>query len=172
MSELVQHALPQNGPRFQPPSTLSETNERLLELRMTEMETREDIIDHLREVHSRKLWKKAGFNSIADFCEKELSYTQSEVRDLLIEIGVILTSKSMIAEDPATQRRIDALRAWRKSRSQRNGVAAFRVLTNRSLITIAENNPKTKTDLLKVPGVGERKLEEFGDEILKCLTEI
>lgn len=170
MHDLVQHTLPQNGPRFQPPKTLSETNERLLELRMTEMETREDIIDHLRQVHSRKLWRKAGFKSLADFCEKELNYSAPQVRELMIELGVILTPASMVANNPIVQKRIDQLRLWRRERAHANGVAAFRILTNRCLLAIAEIAPTSKDELLKIPGLGEKKLEEFGAEILGCLA--
>ncbi len=62
-----------------------------------------------------------------------------------------------------------ALRAWRKSEAQRQGVPAFRVLQNQSLEALAEIKPSTEDELLSIPGIGARIAGKFGSKILHII---
>jgi ATP-dependent DNA helicase RecQ len=46
----------------------------------------------------------------------------------------------------------------------------FMVLQNPVLKRIAEDLPRTKEDLIRIKGMGESKVEKYGDEILKILS--
>jgi DNA helicase-2/ATP-dependent DNA helicase PcrA len=51
-------------------------------------------------------------------------------------------------------------------------VPAFVVFTNRALEAIASRCPGSLAELAQVPGVGERKLERYGEEVLGVLARV
>jgi ATP-dependent DNA helicase RecQ len=57
------------------------------------------------------------------------------------------------------------LKAWRQAEAKKSGVAAFVVLSNRTLRSIVQIRPKTIADLLRVSGIGPVKAERFGESI-------
>jgi DNA helicase-2/ATP-dependent DNA helicase PcrA len=61
------------------------------------------------------------------------------------------------------------LREWRLRRAQDDGVAAFMVFDNKTLVAIAERSPRDHAELASVPGVGPKKLEQYGDEVLAVI---
>ena len=151
--------------------TPKELKDEIVELRMTELEVRDQLVTLLGEVHRQKLWREWGHASFAAFFAKELGYDQYETRDVLIRIGVILPSSALQSEDPRAQERIERLKTWRKERASRAGLAAFRVLTNRSLLEIAEKNPVTIDALQAVRGMGEKKCAAYGRDILTVISD-
>jgi len=65
----------------------------------------------------------------------------------------------------------DRLRAWRLDKAHEMSVPAFVVFTDATLIAIAEKLPTSASELLAIPGVGERKREMFGAELLALVAE-
>ncbi len=61
------------------------------------------------------------------------------------------------------------LRALRKTIADKQGVPPYVVFNDASLAEMAEQQPQTPFELLKVNGVGERKLEKFGDDFLAII---
>jgi ATP-dependent DNA helicase RecQ len=61
------------------------------------------------------------------------------------------------------------LREWRRSVAKEMGVASFIVLHDFSLDEICRRQPRSLQELLNVPGIGERKAETYGREILAAL---
>jgi DNA helicase-2/ATP-dependent DNA helicase PcrA len=66
----------------------------------------------------------------------------------------------------------EALRAWRKLRSDEDGVPAFVVLSNRQLEGIAAALPGNDRELLACNGIGPTKLERYGEDILAILDSV
>jgi len=58
------------------------------------------------------------------------------------------------------------LRAWRAETAKADGVPAYVIFHDATLAEIARNAPETIDDLRHIPGMGVRKLERFGDEII------
>ncbi len=58
------------------------------------------------------------------------------------------------------------MRAWRRELAKKRGVPAFMILNDASLADLCRREPETLSDLLAVTGIGERKAQSFGDEIL------
>jgi ATP-dependent DNA helicase RecQ len=63
----------------------------------------------------------------------------------------------------------DYLREWRRSVAKEMKLAAFVVLHDSSLDEICRRQPKSLSELLQVPGIGEKKAETYGREILAAL---
>jgi len=63
------------------------------------------------------------------------------------------------------------LREWRRRTAKEQGTPAFVVLHDSSLDEICRLQPKTLAQLLNITGIGERKADLYGKEILSALRE-
>lgn len=64
----------------------------------------------------------------------------------------------------------DALRSWRAERAKGLGQPAYCVFTDATLAAIAEQKPATVAALVKIPGIGQSKLDKFGADVLALVT--
>ena len=65
--------------------------------------------------------------------------------------------------DPTLQA---ALRAWRSEIARRRGVPAYVVLHDSTIDGIAASRPATLNRLRDIPGIGDKKLEHYGEELI------
>ena len=65
---------------------------------------------------------------------------------------------------------VEKLRAWRLQESKRKRVPAFRVMTNRALVAIAEAQPKSSASLREVAGVGPTLFSRYGSQLVALCT--
>jgi ATP-dependent DNA helicase RecQ len=73
------------------------------------------------------------------------------------------------AAGSAAEQLREYLREWRRSLAKEMKLAAFIVLHDSSLNEICHRQPKSLNELLEVPGIGEKKAETYGREILAAL---
>ena len=59
-----------------------------------------------------------------------------------------------------------ALRAWRSDIARQRGVPAYVVLHDSTIDGIAAARPTTLDELRNIPGIGDKKLEHYGDELI------
>jgi ATP-dependent DNA helicase RecQ len=62
------------------------------------------------------------------------------------------------------------LREWRNETARREKMPAYIILQDASLLDLCRKKPKTYDDLLHVSGIGEKKAERYGREILGVLA--
>ncbi|MBA3599565.1 MAG: DNA helicase RecQ [Methylibium sp.] len=72
--------------------------------------------------------------------------------------------------DAAAQARFEALRAWRSEVAREHNLPSYIVFSNAALAEMARRAPGTLGELGEVSGVGEKKLEAYGREILRVLA--
>ncbi|MGW7086221.1 ATP-dependent DNA helicase UvrD2 [Streptomyces sp. NPDC054871] len=60
----------------------------------------------------------------------------------------------------------ERLREWRSGQAELLGQPAYCVFTDKTLIAIAEAAPDEEGELARIPGVGVRKLNRFGSDVL------
>jgi DNA helicase-2/ATP-dependent DNA helicase PcrA len=65
-----------------------------------------------------------------------------------------------------------ALRQWRVQRARRDGVPAYVVFHDSTLVALAAKRPTTLAGLRTVTGIGPTKLDRYGDEILEVLESV
>ena len=58
------------------------------------------------------------------------------------------------------------LRAWRSEIARKRGVPAYVVLHDSTIDGIAASRPTTLNALRNIPGIGDKKLEHYGDELI------
>jgi ATP-dependent DNA helicase RecQ len=61
---------------------------------------------------------------------------------------------------------VSALRAWRSEVARKRGVPAYVVLHDATIDGIAASRPTTPGQLRDIPGIGDKKLEHYGDELI------
>lgn len=59
-----------------------------------------------------------------------------------------------------------SLRQWRKNRANSDNVPAYAIFADRTLQDLVQHPPASMADLNHIYGLGERKIERFGEEIL------
>ena len=133
---------------------------RLLDARMDEMTAHETIVADLRSLN-------LGARATKRFCEVELGYSDFSTRSLMIELGLIVTTDSLVSSDPVVNMRIEKLKAWRRDRARREDVPAYRVLSNRTLMAAAASQALDASDLAQIPGFGVKKVAVYGSELLR-----
>jgi DNA topoisomerase III len=80
--------------------------------------------------------------------------------------------KAPPAEPSQQNTRLEAaLRAWRTGLAKRQGVPAFRIMSDRVLLGIAQNQPRSARELLAIPGIGMASVEKYGAQIYKILNQ-
>jgi ATP-dependent DNA helicase RecQ len=62
------------------------------------------------------------------------------------------------------------LRAWRSEVARTRGVPAYVVLHDTTIDGIASARPTTLGQLRDIPGIGDKKLEHYGDELLALVA--
>ncbi|MBK8979475.1 MAG: HRDC domain-containing protein [Planctomycetes bacterium] len=60
----------------------------------------------------------------------------------------------------------DRLRAWRSQHAHDEGIPPFLVFKNSQLLDIVRQGPRTRAALGRIAGVGNGKLQRFGDAVL------
>ena len=97
--------------------------------------------------------------SVLLFYEDEPS-ASSEEHDF--EEGIILT--------PYEQMDYEDLRRWRSERANQDGLAPYMIAHNDCLKQMVKLPVKTREDLLRIKGFGQKRTEKYGEDILRILA--
>ena len=66
---------------------------------------------------------------------------------------------------------IKILTKWRTAHAKEDGLPAYTILTQKSLLAIADQLPRDRKALLKISGIGAAKVERFGAEIIQMVED-
>ncbi|WP_028229630.1 DNA helicase RecQ [Paraburkholderia ferrariae] len=67
--------------------------------------------------------------------------------------------------------RWERLRLWRTETAKSDGVPAYVIFHDATLAEIARNGPESIDELRDIPGMGARKLERFGEELIEVVGD-
>jgi len=73
--------------------------------------------------------------------------------------------------DAAAQVRFDALKAWRADVAREHGLPAYVIFQNVTLAELARAQPRSLEEMSGISGIGAKKLEAYGDALLRVLSE-
>src|SRR5690606_2924511 len=72
---------------------------------------------------------------------------------------------------PADAALFEALRAWRAGTARERGnVPAYVIFPDRTLRALAETRPADMAAVATIPGIGEKKLADFGEAVLRIVA--
>ena len=73
---------------------------------------------------------------------------------------------------PEEKRTVASLKRWRLERANAQRVPAYMVCPDRTLEHLARERPSTLEALAAIYGLGESKIKNFGEDLLKALGEL
>ncbi|MFN2308084.1 MAG: DNA helicase RecQ [Paracoccaceae bacterium] len=76
--------------------------------------------------------------------------------------------RQMVSEEDAPL--LSALKAKRRALAEKQGVPAYIIFNDRTLIEMAEKRPMTLDDLARIGGVGAKKLDTYGRDFLSVIA--
>ncbi len=107
---------------------------------------------------------KAGFK-VHDFLETKAKTA--------IELPAQKSRPIKVVEEPAGEIRHPVLysriKAWRDQKARETNLAHYMVLQQATMVTLAGFLPRSEADLKKVKGMGKKKTENYGAEILQMI---
>jgi ATP-dependent DNA helicase RecQ len=83
-----------------------------------------------------------------------------------IDSGIESAAPPLNAEETELR---EYIRQWRRKAAKERGVSAFIVLYDSTLEEICRRRPTSIAELLRITGIGERKAETYGQELLDVL---
>ncbi len=84
----------------------------------------------------------------------------------------IQTSSQYDSLTPEEQERFNRLKQWRKAQVQDSSRPAYSVFNDAVLYEISRKNPQTMSELKSIKGIGESKLSQYGEGLIKTLSPI
>ena len=71
--------------------------------------------------------------------------------------------------DADGQKRFVALKAWRAEIAREHNLPAFVIFNDATLSAVASTAPTSLDDLIGISGIGEKKLQAYGEEVLRVI---
>ena len=79
--------------------------------------------------------------------------------------------KIVVPPDAGSPELYRALVDWRYKLSVARKTAAYTILPNTSLVAISNIKPLSHVELLSIPGIGVRKVEQYGADIIEIVKK-
>ena len=104
------------------------------------------------------------------------SIWQPEQKTVFPDFVVHKKAERVVAEKPLesdekAEQILIKLRAWRKRKADDMNVPPYVIFNDKTLYDIAAKKPKSKSDLFKIYGLGNVKVENFGTSILEVVSD-
>ncbi|MDR2853382.1 MAG: DNA helicase RecQ [Burkholderiaceae bacterium] len=84
--------------------------------------------------------------------------------------GAPAATPSTTGLDAAAQARLDALKLWRAEVARGHNLPAYVIFHDATLSAIAQTAPRSLDELHEISGIGEKKLQAYGAEVLRVCT--
>jgi ATP-dependent DNA helicase RecQ len=99
------------------------------------------------------------------YAEVKLRQPAVRKRDAVVEDRRSRLS-SVVDDGPYDRELFQALRSWRRDEAQERGVPPYVIFSDRTLRELARVRPTSRYELRGIYGIGDAKLEAFGDAII------
>jgi superfamily II DNA helicase RecQ len=86
--------------------------------------------------------------------------------------NVTTEGRSILLAHPRCDEGWERLRAWRAERARAAGKPAFVVFDDKTLRLVAATLPISEAGLLAISGIGQVKLDSYGDELISIAEEL
>ena len=87
------------------------------------------------------------------------------------DIDIPYTSDHDIYDENNHPELVEALIEWRKVQYRKNEVPAYFILSQKTLLNIADAAPRNRKELMSITGFGKTKWEQYGEELLELIAD-
>lgn len=157
-------------------------NKTILDLEKAKKDIRDRIIrlDGLVGYISKELKKSSSVqildNRMSDISSflmdshiEEIEKTEDTVELKLLGETVESLENPLVEPSPAAKELEEELKKYRKEKASALGMKAFHIFSNQVLEELLTKQPITTTELAIVKGIGEKKIEDYGSDILEII---
>ncbi|MBA5942624.1 MAG: ATP-dependent DNA helicase RecQ [Methanophagales archaeon] len=85
-------------------------------------------------------------------------------------IDLRLPAKTEVVQDSGNLSVLGELKKWRRNVASEKNIPAYCVFHDSTLISMANQLPKTRKELNGIKGVGKKKIEDYGEQIIRILN--
>ena len=111
-----------------------------------------------------------GYVNLKDGTYSMLKLNQKSISVLKSKEKVICKLNEDIEEKILNKDIYNKLKLWRKVKANSLGIKPYIIFSDSTLIEISNKLPKSKEELLDIRGFGEKKLENYGEEIINIIN--
>lgn len=101
-----------------------------------------------------------------------LKLNPKSIRVLKSKEKVICKLSEDIEEKMENKELFNKLRLWRKEKANTLGIKPYIIFSDSTLIELTNKIPKNKEELLNIRGMGEKKFEKYGEEVLRVIHSL
>lgn len=112
-----------------------------------------------------------GYVNLKDGTYSMLKLNPKSIRILKSQEKVICKLSEDIEEKIENKDLFNKLKLWRKEKANILGIKPYIIFSDSTLIELANKVPKDKEHLLRIRGMGEKKFEKYGDEVLNIINK-
>ena len=131
----------------------------------------------MREYSSRfirdliKMLIEYNYVSLKDGTYSMLKLNENSYKVLKSNMKVLLKMEGSVEEQVLNQELFNSLRLWRKQKANIEGIKPYIIFSDATMIEMCNLMPKNEEELLQVRGMGEKKFEKYGKEILEFFNK-
>lgn len=111
-----------------------------------------------------------GYVNLKDGTYSMLKLNPKSIKVLKSQEKVICKLSEDIEEKIENKDLFNKLRLWRKEKANILGIKPYIIFSDSTLIELANKTPKDKEELLSIRGMGEKKFENYGSEVLNLIN--
>ncbi|WP_270567178.1 DNA helicase RecQ [Clostridium beijerinckii] len=109
-----------------------------------------------------------GYVDLKEGTYSMLKLNSRSIRVLKSKESVVF--KILDSREPIINKELfEALKSWRKDRAYKDKIKPYIIFSDTSLIAISNSRPRTLDELLEIRGVGTKKIEAYGGELLNII---
>lgn len=109
--------------------------------------------------------------NVNGFGEKKCEDYGQDIINIIKDHQNQVDQKPIEPKDNSTNKLISNLKQYRYNKSVEEGVKPYIIFTNNQMDSICEKLPKTKDELLQIPGFGETKVLKYGNDLLAIIKK-
>jgi ATP-dependent DNA helicase RecQ len=129
--------------------------------------TRSAVTDFLFELQREGLMAQASEDEyFVWFVTEAGRHTWKEKAPLAIRLPFATPTCEALEDDEPGAELFEKLRHWRRKRADQENLPPYCVLSDKTLRAIAVLKPENEDALAQVPGIGAKKLEKYGEDVL------
>jgi ATP-dependent DNA helicase RecQ len=113
-------------------------------------------------------WRRCG---ACDICGAELDWLEPSTAGLKPSKAAMRKAPPGPSQAPVDPELRAALKKWRLQVAKAQTVPAYVILHDAAIEELCRRQPRSMADLIGVPGIGEKKAQRFGSELLVLIAE-